>query len=63
MKNIKIKILKDSNDKSETKFVSLNGKAYSVEVGKVVSVPEDLVKHVLLKGSLKDRISIIGDFQ
>lgn len=55
----KIKILKDSGDKAETKFVSLNGVAYNLPVNEVIEVPSDLVEEVLLKGNLKDRVAVL----
>lgn len=61
MKETQIIIVKDASDTAETKFCGLNGKNYSIPVGKAIWIPSDLYEYALSKGCLKDRVQKLGE--
>lgn len=61
MKKCLIKISKSESDNAETKFISYNLKAMSVEVGKEIWVEAPYYYEVLAKGNLAERTTLIKE--
>lgn len=60
MKEYQIFIAKTGTDKAQTKLVGYNLKEIVIPVGEATWVPSEYYDKVLSKGSLKERVSVLG---